>query len=295
MESQDIPSWSMRATESIGLLYKELQPIEIYVEDSNSEAFYLELINRVIGEQGKILKVIPLHGRSHVINFCDSYNSKSPALFLIDGDLDLLYGKRERDKVNLYQLNAYCIENYLFCLMAATELVVEASGVVKREDAITPKEWGDFINPIEQELKRLFIVFAAARCVYPELKTVSHGISSIMTQRTRKAGPTLDTEKINTLAQSVAGSCIAKVGDEVWNDALGRVEEYSRNLASIDVVSGKDFLLPLLDHFMRSKGCGNVSSQSLLFKLAKYCSLDRLEGLSRALSIVMAGGQFVSR
>ncbi len=294
MSSQDIPSWSITATESLGLLYRQLQPIEIYVEDSNSEAFYLELVNRIIGEPGKVLKVIPLHGRNHVVKFCESYTDNSPALFLIDGDLDLLCGKREVGKTNLYQLHAYCIENYLFCLRAATELVAEASGVILREHAISHEEWRDFLAPIEQNLKDLFIVFATARIVMPELKTVGHGLAAIMTQRTRKSGPTLDIEKIDALAMSVSQSCIEEVGADLWTEQLAYVSAFSSNLHPLDIVSGKDFLLPLLDHFMRVKGCGSMSSQSLMFKLAKYCSLSRLQGLSDALHVVMSGRKLTS-
>jgi len=295
MSAEEIPSWSLSAAESIGLLYRELQPIEVYVEDSNSEAFYLELMNRIIGEENKIRKIIPLHGRNHVVAFCETYQDDSPALFLIDGDLDLLFGKREKGKTNLYQLRAYCIENYLFCLSAVTELIVEASGILHRHEAINPNEWLEFLAPIEAELKDLFIVFAAARIAFPELKTVSHGVTSIITQRTRAAGPTLDIEKTNALKLSIAQSCINEVGRERWNDALAEVESYSRDLKAIDVVSGKDFLLPLLDHFMRVRGCGNTSPESLMFKLAKHCSLSRLQELKDALQTVISGEKFTSQ
>ncbi len=295
MSVGEIPSWSSPASESIGLFYRQLQPIEIYVEDSNSEAFYLELINRIIGKKGKIRKVFPLHGRSHVIRFCESYNHNYPALFLIDGDLDLISGVREVGKQNLHQLRAYCIENYLFCLSAVTELVVEASGRIERENAISAKEWAEFLVPIEVNLRELFVIFAAAKVCKPELKTVRHGLTSIITQRSRKSGATLDVDKINALILSIAQSCIADIGEERWRQIVTEIGELSKDLLAVDMVSGKNFLIPLLDLYLKSRGCGNTSSESLMFRLAKHCSLERLQDLKDSLYIVLRGGRFTSQ
>ena len=294
MSLEEIPSWSASASESIGLLYRELQPIEVYVEDSNSEAFYFELLNRMIVGGDSIKKIIPLHGRSHVLKVCEEYSEPNPAIFLIDGDLDLFFGAREAGYRNLFQLRTYCIENYLFCSIAARELIAEGSGVTLREQALSREEWTDFCSPIQNSLKDLFVVFAAAREVKPDLKTVSHGLASILTQRARGESPFIDYEKIENLKSTIAGECINDVGEVAWNSAFQRVHNYAHNLQPLDVVSGKDFLLPMLSFFIRAKGCGSMTTASLMFKLAKYCSLDRLEELRAALNEVLAGENFIS-
>jgi len=294
MSLDEIPSWSAPASESIGLLYRELQPIEIYVEDSNSEAFYLELFNRMMVDGQQIKKIVPLHGRDHVLKNCSEYDGESPALFLIDGDLNLLLGEREQGYLNLFQLNAYCIENYLFCCKAARELIVEGSGTVKREDALPDHEWNNYFDPIHPELKQLFIVFAAARKAKPSLKTVSNGLSSIVTQHTRAAGPVIDMGKIIKLKSDISDECIKEVGEQDWNLLIQEITELSKDLRSMDVVSGKDYLLPLLTFFIRSKVTGSTSIPSLMFRLAKYCSLERLENLKNALHEVINGKTFVS-
>ncbi|MFJ3523573.1 DUF4435 domain-containing protein [Pseudomonas sp. NPDC090203] len=294
MSIETLPSWSASASESIGLLYRELQPVEVYVEDSNSEAFYLELLNRMIEGDKKIRKVIPLHGRSHVLKVCTDYTDTSPALFLVDGDLDILMGVRQKGYRNLFQLKRYCIENYLFCSTAARELIVEGSGVVLRDDALSEQEWGDYFGPIQVPLKELFITFAAAREIKPDLKTVSHGLDSVITQKTRAAGPKVDGEKVEALKNAIADACVQEYGEAAWEAALRLVRENSENLPPIDVISGKDYLLPLLTFFIRAKGCGTMSTPSLMFKLAKYCSLEQLGDLSTALNDVRQGRNFLS-
>ncbi|MEE4618259.1 DUF4435 domain-containing protein [Pseudomonas alliivorans] len=293
MSGVSILTWSSAASKSIGLLYRQLQPIEVYVEDSNSEAFYFELLNRMIEDEKKIRKIIPLNGRTNVLNYCEDFDHSTPALFIIDGDLDLFWGVREVGKTNLFQHRAYCIENYLICKNAAIELIVESSGTVLREQALTDLEWHEALASVDA-LKNLFITFAAARVAYPELKTVSHGHSSIITQQVRKKPPVVDVEKIATLEESIKQSCIDQVGENEWQRIRGEVELKSAEIDAVDGVSGKDFLLPILDHFIRSKGCATVNTESLMFKLAKYCKLERLADLKRCLLEVMEGKNFIS-
>lgn len=293
MSGVSVLSWSSAASKSIGLLYRELQSIEVYVEDSNSEAFYFELLNRMIEGDKKIRKIIPLHGRKNVIDHCESFDHRTPALFIIDGDLDLFLNLRERGKTNLFQHKAYCIENYLICKDAAVELIVESSGTLLREDALTDVEWNSALSSIEA-LKSLFVTFAAAKVAYPELKTVSHGHMSVITQRVRKRPPEVDIQKVKDLEESIKQDCIGKVGEDQWVIIRKQVEINAERIHPIDGVSGKDFLLPILDHFVRSKGCGTTNTESLMFKLAKYCKLDRLSELRTSLLDVMGGKNFLS-
>lgn len=293
MSGVSILTWSSAASKSIGLLYRQLQPIEVYVEDSNSEAFYFELLNRMIEGEKKIRKIIPLNGRKNVLNHCEDFDHSTPALFIIDGDLDLFLGVREVGKTNLFQHRAYCIENYLICKNATVELIVESSGTVMREQALTDLEWHEALVSVDA-LKNLFVTFAAARVACPELKTVSYGHSSVITQQSRKKPPVVDIGKIMTLDEFVKQACVAQVGEIEWQRIRGEVELKSAQIDAVDGVSGKDFLLPILDHFIRSKGCATVNTESLMFKLAKYCRLDRLADLKRCLLEVMEGRNFIS-
>ncbi|WP_288440955.1 DUF4435 domain-containing protein [uncultured Pseudomonas sp.] len=294
MQQDGIPEWSQPASESLGLLYQPFQPIEVYVEDSNSEAFYLELLNRMLTNGQSIHKVIPLHGKDHVLKTCADFDDDAPALFLIDGDLDLFLGQREKGYKNLFQLRAYCIENYLFCINAARELIVEGLGTVKRDQAMPTTEWNSFFDPIHPELKNLFIHFAAARKVHPELKTVKRGLQAVVTQRRKKKSPEIDLVKISDLKNEIAEECIEVAGLAAWQSALEEITASSTGLEAVDAISGKHFLLPLLEFFIRDRVNGSMTTESLMFKLAKYCSISRLDELRHALNEVLAGREFIS-
>ncbi len=60
------PNWSFSARKSLGLHYRDLQDVEIYVEDIGSEALYTKLFTRAARDQVRIRKIIPLNGRENV-------------------------------------------------------------------------------------------------------------------------------------------------------------------------------------------------------------------------------------
>ncbi|WP_432669369.1 DUF4435 domain-containing protein [Pseudomonas umsongensis] len=294
MMSSGVPVWPASALESVGLLYRPLQDIEIYVEDKDSEVFYLELLSRLMPKGRKIKKVIPLNGRENVVDLCKRYKDPSPALFLIDGDLDLTLRIREAGIRNLFQLKSYCIENYLFCLYGSREIIVETSGKITRDKAITKAEWSVFFESVADDLRELFLVFATARVLAPSLKTVSLGYSSISTQKTRKKGREPDLVKISEVIESIRTESLKFTDQITWDLTLKKIRKDARDIQTIDMVSGKDFLLPMLDMYIRSKGGNTVSTDSLMFRLARHCSVDRLSELGDALQSILKGGTVVS-
>jgi len=284
-----VPVWPPSALESVGLLYRPLQDLEVYVEDKDSEVFYLELLGRLIPSGKKIKKIIPLNGRANVVDLCKRYNDPSPALFLIDGDLDLTLKVRETGLKNLFQLRSYCIENYLFCLAGSREIIVETSGKVLPEKALTTEEWESFFNYVNEPLRELFIVFAAARVLAPTLRTVSLGYSSISTQKVRKKGREPDLAKISSVIETIKVQSLQFTSEEIWLSTIQEIRKNAQDIQTIDMVSGKDFLLPMLDMFIRSKGGSTASTESLMFRLARHCSINRLDELGAALQSVLDG------
>ena len=289
-----VPIWPASALESIGLLYRPLQDLEVYVEDKDSEVFYLELLTRLIPNEKKIKKIIPLNGRRNVVDFCKRYRDPSPALFLIDGDLDLTLRIREVGIKNLFQLKSYCIENYLFCIAGSRQIIVESSGKISPDKAITLEEWDKFYSNVSDSLRELFLVFATARVLAPTLKTVSLGYSCITTQKTRKKGQQPDLEKISLVMESIKSQALSFTTEKIWNTTIQHIRNNSENILTIDMVSGKDFLLPMLDMFIRSKGGSTISKESLMFRLARHCSVNRLEELKAALLCILEGNEIYS-
>lgn len=120
-----VPKWNNESLKSRGIFYRDIQDINIYVEDENSEIFYEVVFKTLINSDIKIKKIIPLNGRDNVINYSKDYCDSQPALFIIDGDLHLARGERIENMERLYEHDRYCIENFLFSLEALVEIIFE--------------------------------------------------------------------------------------------------------------------------------------------------------------------------
>jgi hypothetical protein len=127
--------WPERAKAAIVKLFEPLQPIDVYVEDTNDEAFYKTLLNKVSQDKVHIARVFALGGRKAVEDAAKVHDfSKRRALFIIDGDLDWVRGLPAPQIVGIHRHNAYCIENLLFCKKAVVQILSQ-DAVVSEDEA----------------------------------------------------------------------------------------------------------------------------------------------------------------
>lgn len=99
--------WPERAIGAIRNLFEPLQDIDVYVEDTNDEAFYRALLNAATNEI-TVKRVFALNGRKNVIDAATAYDQKTrPALFIIDGDLPWVKGEPSPKIVGLHCHDAY--------------------------------------------------------------------------------------------------------------------------------------------------------------------------------------------
>lgn len=85
----------------------------IFIEDidENSRKIMLELIQRAIDKNIKIDRLHSCGNRKKVIEKFNERNSTRKELYIIDGDLNMLFENQEFQK-GLVILNKYCIEKY---------------------------------------------------------------------------------------------------------------------------------------------------------------------------------------
>lgn len=278
------PEIPQRSLTSQGVFYRPLQEIEVFVEDEGSEVFYEELIYRLLDKKHRVVKVFPLRGRLNVITECQNYNDKHPALFIIDGDLSWVAGEPPLNIDRLFVHNCYCIENYLICENAASEIAFENCGAFSREYIKAKLNWPETRKSIETPLIELFCEFAVAHTLEPTLKTTSYGFDSVCTQRKKRAVPQFDAKKSASLAENVRKSVIAKSGATAYQSLRDRIyERISVMPDPLDAVSGKDFLIPFLMFCIKQVVHSNLTRDSFVLRLAKHCSLEKLVNLNRAL------------
>lgn len=277
---QTLPRFPYRALPSKAVFYRPLQDIDIYVEDEDSEVFYAELLKRLIADSARIDTVFPLRGRRNVEKTAKEYSGSRPALFLIDGDLNWVTGLDIPSTPNIYVHPCYCVENYLFCERAMVQVCVENSGHLTEEDAQARLNWDRLCDRLTKHLVPLFIEFALAFSLCPEIKTVSRGIGCILRNARRGSPPTIDTDKVAAVRQEVQNEILKQIDKDIYESTRTAIENHLSVLEDpLDIVSGKDFLLPVQMFEANRVGEQKVRRRSFVFRLARHCDLHKLNDL----------------
>ncbi|EJC6937350.1 DUF4435 domain-containing protein [Vibrio parahaemolyticus] len=291
-----IPTRSDAANQSVGLFYRDLQEIEIYVEDVDAEAIYTELLTRATGDRVKIKKVISLAGREKVVEMCQRYEEEFPALFIIDGDLDLLHDEREGPFERLFQHRLYCFENYLICQNASAELLRDHSGRLLKHQAIDLLDWDGFIANITPTLLELFKVYAVSWKALEEdrITTVSRSYHTMCTQQRNPSRWDLCSTKVQEVIDEIKAQVLEVITPERYQEIYDSVSNTVASLATpLCAISGKDYLLKALREYLAFKGASYSCDDGFKFKLARYCDIEPLAELSDAIIYTVNEGAYL--
>ncbi|HHP8054344.1 TPA: DUF4435 domain-containing protein, partial [Acinetobacter baumannii] len=90
-EPQEIVSKKLtwgKYTSNLGYFLKDIQDINLYIEDTATEAenFYKALLKNILPDL-KVNKIIGLGGRDNVLMACAKKKKNVKELYIIDGDL----------------------------------------------------------------------------------------------------------------------------------------------------------------------------------------------------------------
>lgn len=274
--------WPQRSLGAVAKLFEPLQDIDIYVEDAHDEVFYTHLFQRLAPNEVRIAKVFCAGNRDAVVAAASSHDhSRRRALFLIDGDLAWVRSEPAPDVARLFRLDAYCIENLLVHEPAIVQVLAEEVELMDSEAAEALK-FARWENTITSPLVELFAAYACANSANPDVRTVSCGVGCLCSASTKRAVSELDRTKVATARDEALSQAVAVFGEAVasqrYNQFLQRAQSLPRPL---DIVSGKDFVLPLLDFELQKHKC-KVRRRTLRIKLAKLCDQRRFAQLSVA-------------
>ena len=127
----------------------------------------------------------------------------------------------------------------------------------------------------EHKLFELFIEYKVSKILYPELGTVSFAVEDLISC----GRGILDNTKFQQRIQFVKNSVIGIAGyDEYILTRNEILQNFNKSQTSrLNIVSGKDYILPLLKKRGQSSAKMNVSNPSLMNRLAKNCDLSLLQ------------------
>lgn len=283
--------WSGRSVPAIRKLFEPLQDIDVYVEDENDEAFYRSLLNFATDSTVRIARVFSLGNRSAVLQAAASHDQTArPALFIVDGDLSWVKGEPISNVLGLHCHEAYCIENLLLCEQALSTILSQER-ILTVEEAKMRLGYQQWRTSVAMPLLELFAAFATVHDFNPSVATVSIGVGVMCNPRSTKGFSKLDPAKVR-IAKDAAltaakASADARAVQVRYDGILSRITSLSDPLLT---VSGKDFLLPLIEFHLQSLDC-RIKKKSLRLRLATSGNRKRFSRLASALVHAARGFQ----
>lgn len=271
-----IPERSVQAASAKSVFFEEINDIDIYIEDTAfgySKLFSI-LFSRVFEGQYKVGKVFPLGGRKAVIEEHASNQSVRPSIYIVDGDLFLLTGDSVSNVKGLYKFPYYCVENVLCdheSLLSVMDEEEPEKDISKLHELFGYQKW--LINN-EDKLFSLFVEYGVSMLLNPQVKTVAFKVSDLVSCNKGELDDVKLLSRIESLREISLGSSSYKDYQAMHKKILDDFE--ISGLSKLDVVSGKDYLFPLLKTRAKSVVKTRISDLNFKIRLAKICNIENL-------------------
>lgn len=158
------------------LFYSEHNDINVFVEDEYKEYIYENIFERMFSYKLRINKILPMGGKKGVEKAFEEYGNEydnKPVIYLVDGDFDIILGKKMIDSPNYIYLEKYNIESYYIEEKAVLKYMAGKMKLTQKKVAeqIEYATWEDMIY---NTLSELFINYMIAQTVFPDEKNVGN-------------------------------------------------------------------------------------------------------------------------
>ena len=266
-----------QAKSARSVFFEDENDIDIYIEDTafGYEKLFQILFSRLFQGEYRVNKVFPLGGRKAVTDEYENHSTNRKSLYIIDSDLFLLTGDEVENKSGLYKLPFYCIENLLCDDKAILSFLDEEEPIKFLEKIDELFDYNDWVIRNENKLFRLFVEYAITFELNPEEQTVAYKVSNLVSCNKGL----IDENKLEQRIQDLRAKALLKATEEDYNNTRNKILAYfeSSGLSKLDVVSGKDYLFPLLKTRAKSLVNTKVPDLNIKMRLAMKCNLDRIE------------------
>lgn len=166
------------------LFYKDLNDINIFVEDFDCEYEYETIFNRLLGKKYTIKTVFSSGGKLGVISNFREFgdrnfdNPKIKNFYIVDGDFDkYVFPSEMISHKHFIYLGMYNIENYLIDYNATIEF---AKGKLRclDDEVVSKVDFDKWRKKIVNQSKELFLIYCFLVKFHPEIQNVSrpHGL-----------------------------------------------------------------------------------------------------------------------
>ncbi|WP_162426118.1 DUF4435 domain-containing protein [Pontibacter pudoricolor] len=264
------------------LLYTQFNDINFYVEDTDQEYFYFHVLKNLFPSI-KIEKIFPLNGKKNVTDAAKANLGDKSKIYLVDLDFDEILGLKE-SVANLFYLERYSIENYLFAKEALFELFKEDNPKIRTHEIEAIFSYESLINECRDLLSKL-------ACTFLIIKKYSLGLDYL------GLNPPRDFDITNPIAPKfkqgsseipvyftlVENRLKRKDGRFTLNSKLKEFNIYFNTLSkALANIPGKYLINYIKFRIGRLINLTNVTQETFTIRLAKNSDLQDLNYLKNA-------------
>lgn len=275
--------FSAEAKQVVSVFKSYRNSIDIYTEDKDKDKeFYIALFRRLThGSKIKINDIYPLGSCNEVIKKCkEDIDITRKKIYIIDGDIYTQYNNRTSIQ-NLFVLDSYCIENYVIDEKSICKFAYQLLATQNYKKIKSDIQFKKMMHSLSQHLVPLFFYYSIQKQCVDYFK-----LGSVEIYMTKGY---IDSDKIMKKKDEIKKDLQSK---GIPEDYLNKLLEDRKNRFPINsnslltIVSGKDFIIPYIGHYLRQcigLNTSNCSKEAWKFNLVKYCNLERLNNLKNAI------------
>lgn len=265
------------------LFYSDYNDINIFVEDEYKEFIYESIFQRMFDYKIRINKILPMKGKPGVEKAFQEYGCSydgKPAIYLVDGDFDLVMGKEMINSPNYIYLEKYNIESYYIDEKAVLKYMAGKMKTTQKNvsEKIEYSEWEDMIYAA---MKELFINYMVAQDVFPKEKNVGLPAHSYFYKN--------GYVNIDKIEEYINGLKCRLPDYDAMYDLYERKFETILSGDTTRLVCGK-YLLASLSNYLRAKASVTFKEDDFVYFLASFFDIKTLDFVkNRILSIISTG------
>jgi len=248
------------------ILYTQFNDIEFYVEDTDQEHFYYNILKRLFPDL-KFGKIFPLNGKQNVIDAAALNSNNKKKIYLVDLDFDHILGKKETH-TNLFYLERYSIENHLISKTAIYEAIRIKHPKLKNNDIDALFDYNDILRKASSCLTELACSF-----VIIQKHNLGHPYYGLNVNRDFDFTTPNPSYKLNFITDYLNEVSILLKGKNhrySFQKQINKLKKYFRGLKkSLANIPGK-YILNFMKEQLQSLGLINqISIESFTYSLSK--------------------------
>jgi len=255
-------------------LLRAYNDLLVFVEDETCQNMHVRMISNILAGAGKITNVFPLYSRRNVLEAAlADEGTDSRKIFIVDGDLDQLSGIDVPLNARLHRIGAYSVENLLISERSLLELACECSTELDIRELTRSVQFDSVKRTVVRALLPLFEVYAVVAKCDLSIKTVSFSVARLY--ETRGKNIYLLISEIRKRISDVRRQIVGQIGWQAFKLAVLDVRRNGRVILDLsNVISGKDYLLPMVHAYLRVVLNFRDSFDGLRVRLARHFDPD---------------------